>query len=174
MEATADATSRSANFVFIAISLSCHRQPKHDTIESSSRSHPNGAIGIPIMPLCPLPSFLFVRRPQTRTYVRPLRTITWLSHFSLTMARGNFVLLLATTAAALVSPASAFFGGATTDPSASASARIGTTPFERLEGVQLTSVSSGQPTLLTSQWRNNELLPWQNERCVIEFLRHYG
>lgn len=84
------------------------------------------------------------------------------------------MLLLATTAAALVSPGSAFFGGTTTDPFASASARIGTTPFERLDDVQLTSVSSGQPTLLTSQWRNNELLPWQNERCVIEFLRHYG
>jgi len=86
------------------------------------------------------------------------------------MASASFVLL----AAALVSSAHAFFGGTTTDPSASASVRIGTTPFERLADVQLTSVSTGQPTILTSQWRNNELLPWQNERCVIEFLRHFG
>ena len=90
------------------------------------------------------------------------------------MTRRNVALALAVAAAVLVAPVNAFFGGSVTDPSASALARVGTSPFERLAEAQLTSVSTGQPTLLTSQWRNNELLPWQNERCVVEFLRHFG
>ena len=91
-----------------------------------------------------------------------------------TMTRRNFALTLAVAVAVLVMPVNAFFGGSVTDPSASASARVGTSPFERLAEAELTSVATGQPTLLTSQWRNNEILPWQNERCVVEFLRHFG
>ena len=92
-----------------------------------------------------------------------------------TMTRRNFALTVAVGAAAiLATPVNAFFGGSVTDPSASASARVGTSPFERLAEAELTSVATGQPALLTSQWRNNELLPWQNERCVVEFLRHFG
>ena len=59
---------------------------------------------------------------------------------------------------------------ASSSSSASAASRVGTTPFERLANVELTSVATGQPTLLTSQWRNSGLFPWQNEKCVVEFL----
>ena len=49
---------------------------------------------------------------------------------------------------------------------APAAARLGT-PYERLSGVTLASAASGGPVALTSLWRDDE-------RCAVEFLRHFG
>lgn len=85
---------------------------------------------------------------------------------------------------------SSFFGMPKTYPTAAFDARAGnplTDPFERLSTVTtLTSVETGQPVTLTDQWRNNRNGGRQNfqfsqffdrrpqQRCVVEFLRHYG
>ena len=63
-----------------------------------------------------------------------------------------------------------------TDPTASAVARdrSGISAYERLESAQVTSLATEQPVLLTDAWRNRELLPFRNQRCVVEFLRHFG
>jgi len=67
-------------------------------------------------------------------------------------------------------------GGVVQDPKASLSVRTDTNfqVFDQMQNVELTSVSTGEPTMLTSLWKNNELLPFQNQKCVIEFLRHFG
>ena len=66
-------------------------------------------------------------------------------------------------------------------PTASASARAvvgsgddGVLVFDRMTTIELTSVSTGRSEYLTDRWRNKELLPFRNQRCVIEFLRHFG
>lgn len=70
--------------------------------------------------------------------------------------------------------------GALSSSSATAGAisRIGTTAFDRISNVQLTSVATSEPVLLTDQWRNNGKdifgIIDKNERCVVEFLRHFG
>jgi len=66
-----------------------------------------------------------------------------------------------------------------TFPTASLDARASdqlTDPFSRLSTVTtLFSVETGKPVVLTDQWRNQEFLPFSsNQRCVVEFLRHYG
>lgn len=64
-------------------------------------------------------------------------------------------------------------------PTASAEYRAGSSAFSRLFAIEVASVATGQPVLLTDQWRNDErpLMPFgrnKNQRCVIEFLRHFG
>jgi len=81
--------------------------------------------------------------------------------------------LAAIVSALAVTTTEAFFFPETV-PTASADARVGSTAFDRLANVELTSVATGESVLVTSQWRNDELLPFQNQRCVVEFLRHFG
>jgi len=81
------------------------------------------------------------------------------------------LLLLGTPALAL-----SFLPQSKNNPAASASqaARLGTA-FERIRNAgEVASVATGDAVLLTSQWRNDELLPFRNQRCVVEFLRHFG
>jgi len=62
-----------------------------------------------------------------------------------------------------------------TAPTASSDARaIYPNVFDRISTISLTSVETGQPLLLADQWRNNEILPFRNQRVVVEFLRHFG
>jgi hypothetical protein len=51
--------------------------------------------------------------------------------------------------------------------SASLSARVGSSVCQRLSGVEITSVANKETLQLTSQWRDDQ-------RCVVEFLRHFG
>jgi len=73
-----------------------------------------------------------------------------------------------------------FPGIPTPVPTASASARAvvgsgdGFPLFDRMKTIELTSVSTGRSEYLTNRWRNEELLPIRNQKCVIEFLRHFG
>merc|ERR1719491_452168 len=73
-----------------------------------------------------------------------------------------------------------FPGIPTPVPTASASARAvvggghGFPLFDRMETIELTSVLTGRSEYLTNRWRNEELLPFRNQKCVIEFLRHFG
>lgn len=78
--------------------------------------------------------------------------------------------------AAMIPAVEGAFGIQTT-PSASSDARAAGNPnaFDRLATApSLLSVQTGEPLLLTDQWRNSELLPFRNQRCVVEFLRHFG
>ena len=47
------------------------------------------------------------------------------------------------------------------------------TAFDRLSGCTLTSAKTAEAVALTSLWRNTPL-PIGNDRCVVEFLRHFG
>jgi len=73
------------------------------------------------------------------------------------------------------------------DPTASLRARESDqrTAFEKIRTAgNVYSVATGDSVLLTDQWRNNNEwlsnLPFfgttnnQNQRCVVEFLRHFG
>lgn len=103
--------------------------------------------------------------------------------FSIGMRSIALILALATT---VPSPTSALslFGIPFPVPTAPSVARTGvvigpgsgaTVIFDRLQSVEVTSVSTGEPTTLTSQWNNDEeLAPIQNQKCVVEFLRHFG
>jgi len=67
-------------------------------------------------------------------------------------------------------------------PTASASARavVGSggddnvLVFDRMQTIEVTSVATGRAEYLTDRWRNQELLPFRKQKCVIEFLRHFG
>jgi len=104
------------------------------------------------------------------------------------IARQKSSLMLSYTVAATVVLAAikcdvldalSFLGLPQTCPKASSDARASdplTDPFSRLSTVTtLFSVETGKPLVLTDQWRNREFLPFSpNQRCVVEFLRHYG
>ena len=86
---------------------------------------------------------------------------------------------LAYTYAAIVAiiPAAKGAFGLQTTPSASSNAQAAGNPnaFDRLASAPaLLSIETCKPLLLTDQWRNAELLPFRNQRCVIEFLHHFG
>ena len=88
---------------------------------------------------------------------------------------GKPMALLLLAAAGAVTTTSALSIFPPTVPTASTSVReASSNAFDRIKAVELTSVATGESTLLTNSWRNGEILPFRNQRCVVEFLRHFG
>ena len=119
------------------------------------------------------------RKRKTALETRMMRFEFWTKLSIATFMLSSWSSLSSRQDAVLFATALQFPGIPPPVPTASARAVVGSGDdgvllFDRMKTIELTSVSTGRSEYLTDRWRNKELLPFRNQRCVIEFLRHFG